>query len=73
MLHYSTFEDLISRLKSYTFNKSVLLLGSAPVACSVLKRSDIICSVNASHAAYGLDRVDILFLNSYSLQPGKGG
>lgn len=69
--HYNSAEEVIARLQDFAADQSVLLLGSAPVTNHTLRSAGLLCSVNASHAAYRLNHVDILFLNSFSLKAAR--
>lgn len=48
--------------------RRVALLGSAPNGGEMPRGVDLIASANAGHAGFGLEKVDLLFLNSFSLK-----
>lgn len=64
----ASFEAAIEGLSCFVQGRRLLLLGSAPVLNLDLPEHELLATVNASHSAYGIDHVDILFLNSYSLR-----
>lgn len=61
-------ELLNSELGPLVRGRRVGLLGSAPNGDCLPHGLDLIASANAGHAGFGLEKVDLLFLNSFSLK-----